>query len=203
MLIKICGITRAADAEAAVEAGADALGFIFWPKSPRCITADTARAIASALPPFVTTVGVFVDQPVETVNETASRVRLGAVQLHGDEAPGVLAALVAPAIKSVAGEADAEGWPARVTLLLDARDRERRGGTGRTGDWDAAAALARRRRLLLAGGLTPENVADAIARVRPYGIDVSSGVESAPGVKDHGKMRALIAAARAAAEEGR
>jgi phosphoribosylanthranilate isomerase len=202
MLIKICGITRAADAEAAVEAGADALGFIFWPASPRCVTAEAARAIASALPPFVTTVGVFVDQPIETVNGIADRVRLGAVQLHGDERPGVLDALVAPAIKAVTGEGEAEAWPARVTLLLDASDRDRRGGTGRTGDWDAAAALARRRRLLLAGGLTPENVAGAIARVRPYGIDVSSGVESAPGVKDHGKIRALIAAARAAAEDG-
>jgi phosphoribosylanthranilate isomerase len=205
VLIKICGITRLEDAEAAVDAGADAIGFVFWPRSPRYVEPERARVIAAALPAFVTTVGVFVNQLSGEVNAIADRVRLGAIQLHGDEPVAYLAGLTAPVIKAVPlsdGAPEADAWPERVLLLLDAHDPERRGGTGRLADWTRAERLARSRRVLLAGGLRPANVADAVARVRPFGIDVSSGVEAAPGVKDPAQVRALIGAARAA-EAGR
>src|SRR5712691_8866307 len=176
MLVKICGITRADDAEAAVEAGAGAIGFVFWPESPRFIDPYRARSIASTLPPFVTAVGVFVNQPLQYVNAVASLLRLGAVQLHGDETPEYAAAVSSPVIKAVSF------GPVK------------RGGTGRTIDWTGASALAAQRKILLAGGLTPDNVMEAIAQVRPFGIDVSSGVERTPGVKDHPRMRALFEA---------
>jgi phosphoribosylanthranilate isomerase len=195
MLVKICGITRLDDARAAVAAGAGAIGFIFWPKSPRFIDPHRARAIAAALPPFVTPVGVFVDQPLEYVNGVASLVRLGAAQLHGDETPAFAAAVSVPVLKAVSPEQlDDRAWPSPVRLLLDVHDPVARGGTGRTIDWAAAAHIAAQREVLLAGGLTPDNVADAIARVRPFGIDVSSGVERAPGIKDHRRLRALFEA---------
>jgi phosphoribosylanthranilate isomerase len=193
MFVKICGITRREDAEAAVEAGASAIGFVFWPKSPRFIDPYRARAIAARLLPFVTPVGLFVDQPLEHVNAVASLVRLGAVQLHGDETPEFAASIAAPVIRALPIE-KANAWPEGATLLLDAHDPVQRGGTGRTIDWTAAAAIASRRRVLLAGGLTPDNVAEAIAQVRPFGIDVSSGVERAPGIKDHQRLRALFEA---------
>jgi phosphoribosylanthranilate isomerase len=197
MLVKICGITRREDAMAAVEAGAGAIGFVFWPDSPRFIDPHRARVIAAALPPFVTAVGVFVNQPVDYVRGVASLVRLGVVQLHGDESPEYAAGLPVPVLKAVAireGEEPDEEWPARTTFLLDVHDPVQRGGTGRTIDWDAAAAVAKRRRVFLAGGLTPDNAAAAVNRVRPYGIDVSSGVERAPGIKDHQRLRALFEA---------
>ena len=195
MFVKICGITRIEDAQAAVDAGAGAIGFIFWPKSPRFIDPHRARRIAAMLPPFVTAVGVFVNQPLDYVNGVASLVRLGAVQLHGDETPLHAAGVSRPVIKAVSpGGVDARAWPAQVRLLLDVHDPEARGGTGRTIDWTAAAEIAAQREILLAGGLTPDNVADAIARVRPFGIDVSSGVERAPGIKDHRRLRALFEA---------
>ncbi len=197
LLVKICGITRLDDAEAAVAAGARALGFVFWPGSPRFIDPHRARAIVGALPAFVTSVGVFVNQPVDYVNAVASLVRLGAVQLHGDETPADAAGLVRPVIKAIAVSSGvqpdaADAWPLRMTMLLDVHDPQRRGGTGRIVDWAIAAAIATRRRTILAGGLTPDNAADAIARVRPFGIDVSSGVERSPGIKDHGRLRALF-----------
>ena len=198
LLVKICGITRRPDAEAAVGCGARAVGFVFWPNSPRYVTPGVARAIAAGLPPFVTPVGVFVNQPLAEVAAVADEVRLGAVQLHGDETIDYAAQVERPVVKAIGLQGDvasgADDWPPRVLLLLDAFDRERRGGTGRTVNWAAAAAIARRRPVLLAGGLTPENVADAVARVRPFGIDVSSGVEREPGVKDHDRLRALFAA---------
>jgi phosphoribosylanthranilate isomerase len=198
LLVKICGITRAEDALAAVAAGAGAIGFVFWPGSPRFIDPFRARTIVRALPPFITAVGVFVNQPLEYVNGVASLVRLGAVQLHGDETTGFASAIAAPIIKAIplaaAGEAAIAEWPMATTLLLDVHDPVKRGGTGRTIDWTAAAAVAARRHVLLAGGLTPDNVADAAARVRPFGIDVSSGVERAPGIKDHQRLRALFEA---------
>ena len=196
MLIKICGITRVDDAAAAVEAGAAAIGFIFWPGSPRFVDPYRARAIAATLPPFVTPVGVFVNQPIDYVRGVASLVRLGALQLHGDETPEYASALSTPIMKAVTvgGGEPVDRWPSRTTLLLDVHDPVRRGGTGRTIDWGAAAEIAAARRVLLAGGLTPDNAADAVARVRPYGIDVSSGVERAPGIKDHQRLRALFEA---------
>jgi phosphoribosylanthranilate isomerase len=199
MLVKICGITSATDAEAAVEAGAGALGFVFWPKSPRYIDPHRAREIVATLPAFVVPVGVFVNQPGAHVRGVASLVGLGAIQLHGDEDVLYASALDLPVIKAVPLEEGVDVdridvWPRRTTLLLDVSDPVRRGGTGRTVDWAAAAPIAARRRTILAGGLTPDNVTDAIARVRPFGIDVSSGVERAPGVKDHGRIRALFEA---------
>jgi phosphoribosylanthranilate isomerase len=201
VFVKICGITRLEDAEAAVGAGANALGFIFWPGSPRAVDPHRARTIAAALPPFVTTVGVFADQPSEYVNDVARVAQLGAVQLHGGESAEYVAAMSRPVVKAVAIrdglELDAariDAWPSRVVVLLDAHDPVRKGGTGRTVDWSVAAAIARRRAIVLAGGLTPDNVGDAIARVRPFGIDVSSGVEASPGIKDHGRIKALFEA---------
>ena len=195
MLVKICGITRAEDALAAVDAGAGALGFVFWPESPRFIDPHRARAIAATLPPFVTTVGVFVNQSLAYINGVASLVRLGAVQLHGDETVDDAASISTPVIKAMAVDDDrVTMWPTRTTILLDVHDPVRRGGTGRTIDWTAAARVAAQRKIVLAGGLSPDNVAEAVARVRPFGIDVSSGVERAPGVKDHHRLRALFEA---------
>ena len=195
MMVKVCGVTRIEDAAAACELGAAAVGFIFWPESPRFIDPYRARAIVRTLPPFVTPVGVFVNQPLDYVNGVSTLVRLGAVQLHGDETPGFAAAVSSPVIKAMAlGAGDARAWPVEVRLLLDVHDPVARGGTGRTIDWTAAADVAAQRQILLAGGLTPDNVADAVARVRPFGIDVSSGVERAPGIKDHRRLRALFEA---------
>ena len=200
MFVKICGITRLEDAQAAVAAGANALGFVFWPKSPRRVSVETARAIVSTLPPSVTAIGVFVDQPADEVTAIAAEVGLGAVQLHGNESAQYVQSMTRPVVKAVALQKDGDGtsgvdsWPSDVTVLLDVHDPVKKGGTGRTIDWNAASAIAKRRNIILAGGLTPENVGEAIARVRPYGIDVSSGVEEKPGIKDHGRLRALFEA---------
>ena len=201
MLIKICGITRLEDAEAAVRWGAAALGFVFWEKSPRFIDPFRARAIAAALQPFVACVGVFVNQRTEYVNAVASLVPLSVVQLHGDESVAYAGRIIRPVMKAIGlgGAVNVEqvdAWPAKVTVLLDVHDPERRGGTGRTVDWDQAARIAARRRVVLAGGLTPENVGDAIKKVQPFGVDVSSGVETRPGVKDQQRLRALFDAIR-------
>jgi phosphoribosylanthranilate isomerase len=199
VLVKICGITRLDDADAAIEAGAGALGFVFWRDSPRFIDPYRARVIVRALPAFVTTVGVFVNQPAEFIAGVASLVPLAAVQLHGDEPARGVHQIGRPIIKALtldlASKPDrlAE-WPAGVTILLDAHDPVRRGGTGQTVDWAAAATIAAGRRTILAGGLTPDNVADAVDRVRPFGIDVSSGVEQSPGIKDRRRIRALFRA---------
>jgi phosphoribosylanthranilate isomerase len=196
MIVKICGITRVEDAEAAVRHGATAIGFIFWPKSPRFIDPYRARKIAAALPAFVTPVGVFVNQDVDYMNGVAALVGLGALQLHGDETPEILPRLRRPVVKAISryDPQSLDVWPSRVTLLIDAEDREKRGGTGKKADWTAAGEVARRRPVLLAGGVTPANVRAAIAEVRPHGIDVSSGVESSPGIKDHERIAALFEA---------
>jgi phosphoribosylanthranilate isomerase len=198
MRVKICGIRRVEDALLAGELGAWAVGFVFWPGSPRFIDPYRAKRISTALPPWVVPVGVFVDQPLEHITEVASLVRLGAVQLHGNEPHEFVQRLPHRVIKSVAVGRDfnvsaVEMVPSRATVLLDAHDPERRGGTGTVLDWTRAAAAARRRPVLLAGGLTPDNVRGAVDAVQPFGIDVSSGVEKSPGVKDHGKLRALFA----------
>ncbi len=196
-MVKFCGITRREDAWLAADLGADAVGFIFWPGSPRVVRPDEARDIVRSLPPFIVPVGVFVDQPLGTVRDTARLVGLWAVQLHGQEQPAFAAALGVRVIKAV-GEPgsdvvqEADSWPIDVTLLVDAVDPARRGGTGQKADWETAAALASTRRIVLAGGLTPEIVADAIAAVQPYAVDVSSGVEDAPGLKNHARMRAFM-----------
>jgi phosphoribosylanthranilate isomerase len=208
MIVKICGITRVEDAHAAVDAGANALGFIFWPHSPRFIDPYRARQIVRTLPPLVSTVGVFVDQPASYVSGVASLVPLSTVQLHGAETPEYAASIDRPILKAMAianhanltnpANPDPNIWPSRTILLLDVHDPVARGGTGRTIDWDAAAAIAARRPIVLAGGLTPENIGEAIARVRPFGVDVSSGVERAPGVKNPERLRALFEAIHAA-----
>lgn len=199
VLVKICGVRRHEDALFASELGAAAIGFVFWPGSPRFIDPYRARAIAAALPAFVTAIGVFVDQPEEYICGVADLVRLGAVQLHGNEPVERFVRAPYRVIKSVAVGADFEpadslALPKHVTVLLDAHDPARRGGTGRTIDWTAAAGVARTRRTILSGGLNASNARQAIDTVNPYAIDVSSGVEVSPGVKDPAKLRELFAA---------
>jgi phosphoribosylanthranilate isomerase len=197
--VKICGIRRMEDAVLAADLGAWGVGFVFWPGSPRFIDPFRAKKICASLPPWVVPVGVFVDQPDDYVSAVASLVQLGAVQLHGNESLETVERLPHRVIKSVAvtenfDETTVDRFPRRAGVLLDAHDPNRRGGTGKTIDWTRAAAAARRRKVLLAGGLCPENVRAAVEAVRPFGIDVSSGVEASPGVKDHDRMRALFAA---------
>lgn len=203
MFVKVCGITRLDDARRALESGASALGFVMWPKSPRYVTPEQVRAIVDVLPPDTMTVGVFVDETAEQITRVLAASGLSTAQLNDESEPAAMMAIDRPVLKVVTLEnVDrlAPRWPAEVTLLLDAHDPVRRGGTGVTVDWRRAGAIARSRRLILAGGLTPANVAEAIERVRPYGVDVSSGVESAPGVKDPWKVADFVAQARAAFE---
>jgi phosphoribosylanthranilate isomerase len=206
MWVKICGITRPEDAMLAAELGADALGFVFWPGSRRFISPSAAEEIVSALPPSVVAVGVFVDQPAEHVSTVARTVGLGAVQLHGSESVESWARLSIPVIKAVGAGArfsapTLASWPPGVMVLFDADDPVRHGGTGVMANWAAAAQIAGTRRIILAGGLAPDTVAEAIRVVRPFGVDVSTGVESRPGVKDSGRLRGFLEAARAAAAE--
>jgi phosphoribosylanthranilate isomerase len=195
VIVKICGITRAEDARLAASLGATAIGFIFWPSSPRAISPRRARAIVDALPASVTPVGVFVNAGRDEIEAAADEANLQAVQLHGDETPDLARSLSRRVIKAITLTGDIDErvneWPGTM-LLLDAHDAAKRGGTGLVIDWDRAAAIARAHDIILAGGLGPANVADAVARVRPAGIDVSSGVESSPGIKDPGKLRALF-----------
>jgi phosphoribosylanthranilate isomerase len=203
--VKICGIQRVEDGRLAAELGAAAIGFIFWPGSPRFIDPERASAIAAAIPDHVLRVGVFVDQAPEYVAEVARRVPLGAAQLHGSESVDAYLDLGIAIIKAVAvtDPFDAsliDGLRDDVPILLDAHDPVRRGGTGRTIDWSIAAAMAARRRTILSGGLTPANVREAVDRVRPYMVDVSSGVESAPGIKDAARLREFFGALGSPAE---
>lgn len=203
--VKICGITRQSDAALAVSSGADAIGFIFWPRSPRAIDAAAAGEIQASLPPLVTRVGVFVDATPAEVARIVRLAGLDVVQLHGDEPVSDYLEAGARIIKvSTLSGADAvervAGWPAGVTPLVDASDPVRRGGTGMTADWSQAARLSRLRPIVLAGGLTAANVGAALAAVRPWGIDVSSGVEDAPGIKSPTRLRELFAAIAAATE---
>jgi phosphoribosylanthranilate isomerase len=204
--IKICGITRREDAELAVAYGADAVGFVFWSGSPRHVTPETAAAIARSLPPFVSRVGVFVNAAAADVERIVRIAGLDVAQLHGDEAVDRYRDLGARIVKAVTLESDDDvarvmTLPHEVMPLVDAVDRQRRGGTGRLADWERAARLAARRPLMLAGGLTPSNVDDAIRTVQPWAIDVSSGVEVSPGIKSREKLAALIARVRAPRSE--
>ena len=197
--VKICGITRLEDAELAVGLGAAAVGFVFWQRSPRVIDREQARAIAAALPAIVTRVGVFVNTPPADVAETVRLVGLDVVQLHGDEDVHAYRDVGARLMKATAlvDEAACEraaALPPSVMPLIDAADDERRGGTGQGADWRRAAALASRRPILLAGGLTAENVRRAVREVHPWGVDVSSGVEHSAGVKSPDRLRAFFAA---------
>ncbi len=197
MFVKICGITRLEDAQLAVQLGADAIGFVFWRQSARYIDPAAARDIVHQLPRRAMAVGVFVNESEEHVNTISRYAGLDAVQLHGDETADYCTRIERPVIRALAvGEQLDEEQLARVPsdalLLLDRFDRERRGGTGQSFDWSVAAAIARRRRTLLAGGLRPDTVVDAVTLVRPFGVDVSSGVERAPGIKDARKLDAFF-----------
>jgi phosphoribosylanthranilate isomerase len=201
MFLKICGITRLSDALHAIEHGAGALGFVFWSQSPRYIAPERAAEIIAALPPDVDAVGVFVNEAVDSIRAIVAQTGISAIQLHGDETPDYASALGWPVLKAVSvqqAEQAVGAWPPETTFLMDAADPVRRGGTGATVDWQQAAAAARGRRVVLAGGLTPDNVATAIGMVRPYGVDVSSGVEDAPGVKNQDKVARFLASARSA-----
>ena len=202
--IKFCGLRRQADVDAAIDAGADALGFVLWPESPRAVTADAAGALVSPAP--VPRVGVIVNMTPEEARAAVSAASLQALQLHGDEDVLAFMALGAPVIRAIAlGDASDVGralaLPAQVTVLVDGAAGNSRGGTGTRANWDLAAQVSAERAVILAGGLTPANVGDAIRVVRPWAVDVSSGVESAPGVKDAGKLRSFAAAVAAADRE--
>jgi len=196
--VKVCGLTRLADARLAWELGAAALGFIFHPGSSRVLTPDAAAALRRRLPREAYCVGVFVDRPADEVNAVAVRVGLDAVQLHGGESAAVCAAVRLPVIKalrSAPGEppvTPAPDHPA-AAFLLDAWEPVLPGGSGRRADWDVARTLAAGCRLILAGGLTPDTIVAAASAVRPAGLDLCSGLERAPGVKDAGRLRALFA----------
>ena len=197
MFLKICGLTTEADAVHAAGAGATALGVVFAAASPRCVTADRARDIVRAVPADVPVVGVFVNAPLGEIVGTVAHTGIRFVQLHGDEPESYAAALKMPLLRALGVDAAVDSWPA-ATLLLDAVSGASRGGTGVKVDWSRAAAIARQRPTVLAGGLTPGNVAEAVATVRPYGVDVSSGVEARPGVKDRDAVSRFLENARAA-----
>jgi len=197
--LKFCGMTRADDVRLAVDLGADAVGFVCWPASPRSVTVDQAARLGALVPPGVWRIGVFVNQPADDVRRMVEAAGLDVVQLHGDEPVADWADAPHPVWKSIGVGAtfDAEvirAWPPGVLPLLDAHDRERRGGTGQAIDLERAAAAARVRAIVLAGGLKPGTVEAAIRAVRPFAVDVSSGVEQAPGIKDAARMTAFAAA---------
>jgi len=203
MFAKVCGLTRLTDALHAVKHGATAVGFVFWPKSPRFIAPELAAGIIRELPGTVIAVGVFVNQPIDEITRIAAQAGIAAIQLHGDEPPAYAPALPWPVLRATALEevnGSLTDWPPDTLILLDVHDPVRRGGTGRTIDWSRAAGIAAGRRIVLAGGLTPDNVGAAIDAVRPYGVDVSSGVEEAPGVKNFDKVARFLENARAAFE---
>ncbi|WP_460116740.1 phosphoribosylanthranilate isomerase [Pseudomonas sp. S2_C03] len=198
---KICGITRIEDALAAVEAGADAIGFVFYPGSPRAVTFQQARDIIKALPPFVTTVGLFVNVSHCELGELLDAVPLDVLQFHGDEPAADCECWHRPYIKALrvkAGDdiaAACRAFPNASGILLDAYVEGVPGGTGEAFDW-SLIPKGLNKPIILAGGLTPDNVAEAIARVQPYAVDVSGGVEASRGIKDHAKIRAFIEAVR-------
>ena len=199
--IKFCGITRRVDALTAVALGVDALGFVFYRASGRWITPAAARAIIAELPPFVCTVGLFVDESPATIVEVAAATGIQVVQFHGNETAAVCALSPRPYVKAIrmardlALEAVAESFAGASALLFDSYDPTRFGGTGRVFDW-SLLPIQRQKSIILAGGLNAGNVAAAITQVRPYAVDVSGGIESGPGIKDAEKMRAFVAEVR-------
>jgi phosphoribosylanthranilate isomerase len=203
MFIKICGITRLEDALHAAEHGATALGFVFWPRSPRYVEPTVAARIIAELPNGVTPVGLFVNEQLDRIRDVVAETGVSTVQLHGEEPASYAASLATPVMRAISLDRGSETatWPIGTTFLVDAVDPIRRGGTGTRIDWKGAAALARGCRLVLAGGLTPENVAEAIEVVDPYGVDVSSGVEDAPGIKNADQVARFLASARSAFEQ--
>jgi phosphoribosylanthranilate isomerase len=201
--VKICGITNISDAIAAVDFGADALGFVFFEESPRYILPEAAAAIINQLPPFTTTIGVFVDEKPEQVEKIIALTRIDIVQFHGNEPPGMCDvsrhSIKAIRVKSLESLEPLNNYKDRVSaFLLDTFTPNVLGGTGQIFNWDVAVYAKQFGRIILAGGLTPDNVAEAVKRVRPYGVDVSSGVESKKGEKDHKKMKLFIGRAKGA-----
>lgn len=202
--VKICGITNLEDAAVSVEAGADALGFIFFRKSPRYVEPLLAKQIIETLPPLVVPVGVFVNQDLSTVRSIMDSCGLALAQLHGEETAVYCQELARPVMKalrlkdstSFLALAEYQGRAGVRGFVVDACSETAYGGTGKVANWTLAAEAARAAVVLLAGGLTPDNVPDAVNTVKPYGVDVSSGVEISPGKKDHAKIRAFLDAVR-------
>lgn len=205
--IKLCGITRFEDALRAIELGIHALGFNFVAESPRRIEARQAESIAARLPAFVLRVGVFANEPHASLGDKARMARIHCIQFHGEEQPEECARAPLPWYKAHRPGPGFDLQELRrydpVTSLLDACQHDRRGGTGKQGDWDLARRAALGRRIILAGGLTPGNVRSAIQSVRPYAVDVNSGVESAPGLKDHDRLARFVAQVKAAEQRER
>jgi phosphoribosylanthranilate isomerase len=201
--VKICGVTRVTDAVMCLEAGASAIGLNFVPTSKRRVDEDTARGIVAAVEGRLAVFAVVAGLSVEAMRALRVRTGIDWLQLHGDESPADLLAVLPRAVKAVriggAGDVKAAEAYAGERLLADAKVEGALGGTGEAFDWALIGRLARERDVIVAGGLGPANVADAVRAVRPFGVDVASGVESAPGIKDAGKVRAFIDAARAAA----
>ncbi len=197
--VKVCGTTRLKDALLAVECGADAIGFIFYKKSPRYVSAKVAGEICSKLPPFVHRVGVFVNEAADKINRIVDRCGLDAVQLHGDESPAFCKKIKCRVIKVVrVKDTSSLKEMSRYSVdafLLDTYKENQWGGTGNVFDWKLAARAKKYGPVILAGGLNPRNVKEAIQKVRPYGVDVSSGVEQSPGKKDPKKVKAFLKAA--------
>lgn len=202
--VKICGVTNMDDAVAAVRAGADAIGFVLYRHSPRYITPSAVKRIVQALPPFLVSVGVFVNEDPQRVRTIMDDCGLSLAQLHGDESSTYCERLNRPALRalrlrdhgSLLALAEYKGRAGVRGFVVDTYSDGAYGGTGQTSDWSLAAEAARAAPILLAGGLTPENVQMAIQHVRPYGVDVSSGVEHSPGKKDHAKIAAFLRAAK-------
>jgi phosphoribosylanthranilate isomerase len=204
--IKICGIKSVNDALAAIEAGADLIGFNFYPKSPRYVEVGMCRNIMSVVRQDgrAKSVGVFVNASVEVIRATMETCGLSLAQLHGDETPGMMNELDGKAFKAFRGVPQSlDGFERQdaPAFLVDASVKGVYGGSGATTDWNGAAELAKKYPLLLAGGLTPENVAEAVKQVKPWGVDVASGVESAPGEKDAGRMKAFVRAVRSVSRD--
>ncbi len=205
--IKICGITNIEDALCAAACGADAVGFIFHPASPRCIAPERVREIIAALPPGIATVGVFVNREAEAVAQTVEACGLDLIQLHGDESPQYCRRFPPErVIKAVFPRTPEDlraldAYAVRA-FLADFRDADRYGGTGKQADWGLAATLGKRRPLILAGGLNMENIGEALAAVAPRAVDINSGCERAPGIKDHDRMRQIVGLIRGAEKRG-
>ena len=204
MRVKVCGNTAVETAMVAVDAGADLVGFIMAPGTPRSLTVERARQIVRELPPTVDRVGVFVDQPIAEVEEIAAEVGLTVIQLHGREAWEDASRIPYPLIKAMrldsAKAAASMAWPPGEIVLADTHAPGLLGGTGKTFPWEWVQDIALRYRLVLSGGLTPENVGDGIRALRPWGVDASSRLESSPGVKDPDLVRAFVRGARRAEE---
>ena len=196
-VVKICGVTRPADAEAAARAGADLIGIILWAPSPRSVDRAGARRVREAIPGGVEAVGVFVDEDPDLVAKLIEELRLDRVQLHGSESPAVVERFGQRALRGVR-DGDASSVPAGVPVVFDRAFGERPSPEARRAHWAAARALGRERQVLLAGALDAGTVAEAVRQAAPYGVDTARGVESSPGIKDHEAIRRFVEAAKGA-----